>query len=109
MMYANNLYNNIFGKTLFNKFKHNNRNRVKLLKEVIAPARIDLLIYCVCVSISFKINKVPKEIPTKCELLIFKNLRTLMISSQQVTRLKSEFKDIFLDLPCPLKSINSKL
>ena len=109
MMYANNLYNNIFGKTFFNKFKHNKRNRVKLLNEVIAPARTDLLIYWLCVSMSFKINKVPKEIPIKCELLIFKNLRTLIMSSQEVTRLKSESKHIFLDLPCPLKSMNNKL
>ena len=58
---------------------------------------------------SIKINKDPKETPTKCELLIFKNFRTLMISSQELTRLKSESKQIFLDLPCPLKSMNNKL
>ena len=43
---------------------------------------------------SLKINKVPKEIPTKCEFLIFKNLRTSMISSQAEERLKSKSKKI---------------
>ena len=88
-MYANSLYNNIFGKTFFNKFKQNKRNRETRLKEVIAPDRIDLLIYFLCVSMSFKINTDPNEIPTKCELLIFKNSRTVITSSQIVERLKS--------------------
>ena len=79
----------MLGKTFFNKFKQNKRNLEKRFREVMAPERIDLLMYFLLVSISLKIKTGPNEIPTKCELLIFKDWRTLIISSQTFESLNS--------------------
>ena len=64
------------------KFKQNKKVENTIKKRVLAPNKIDLLIYFLCVSMSFKINTDPNEIPIEIiELLIFKNSRTLITSS----------------------------